>query len=161
MRFDFESNIDRQIGNLGDLATKRNMTRVKKALVREVAKGGERAGKLSLRAIGLKTRSSLYKSLKGQPGKRDKTTAAIYPRGSGSFLKGLMLQTGTVRQARKGDYMTFNVGGQWVRKNMVVQKATPWADAIGVYLQSSKATHDMEARLEKEIKKIIDRQARA
>lgn len=141
---------------LGTYADPTWVKKVGKNLLLAGARGGAKVAKRALRNVAGRRTGALQKSIKGTLSRKDKALAIIGPAGSKQFMKAWGIEQGYTIQARDPERgLRFRVGGQWVRKQLVVRPARPWfRTSVGNYLDSPALRQAMDKQLEKELQKV-------
>lgn len=136
---------------------------ISKAILRSVGQGGRKAMRSGYNAVLKKRTGKLYKSLMYKVYRNGKTLVFTNNADSGKRTAkdgriaryGFMLASGYTIEAKKGDYLTFNINGKWMKKESVTVTPRDFADTpVNRFLKSQDCDDRIEKAVQKQITKI-------
>lgn len=130
--------------------------KIRRRMLTGIGSTAANKSKQAYRGLLQKRTGSLYRSIKRSVVKSGKAVV-IYPRAKSSngVAYGFPLAKGSTIEAKKEDYLTFQVNGRWVKKKQVKVQSHDFVEGPVMKFVDSKDYRDrMDKLLAKEIAKL-------
>ena len=139
-----------------------NKEKMRRRVLSGIASAVKSKVKSSYRKLLHKRSGTLYKSIQSKVC-RDGRMAIVSPSASSNGVRyGYVLAKGTMITAKKGDALTFQIDGKWIRKHSVVIPERDWVEKPARdYIDSPSYKAKLDSLVQKEIDKAEKRKAKS
>lgn len=138
---------------LNEVGLEKNINRIQKTILRRLGSKSRTKVRQSLRSNFKRRTGSLSKSI-GYKITRN-NTAIISPKDGKNMMKANVLEKGAFIRPKKGNYLTFQINGKWIRKRSITIEGRNWFhSAVDKFMKSSESQKLIEDTLYKEVDKI-------